>query len=225
MTVAQPCFHLRRLTSPRNGMLRLSFWENDMKARHVLGAVLLAGLAILLTTPSVATVFGNVRGIVHDPQHRPIQGAEVTLKAQTSDWTASQTSNASGEVSFQSVPIGTYTVTVKSTGFLETQQDVIVQSDTSPVLHFKLAVAGSSESVVVSGTPVEAPMDTVTPTTMLNRQDIQKTPGADRTNSVEMITDYVPGNLCAHDMLHMSGRTPGPVADRWGRDSQHQHCH
>jgi hypothetical protein len=164
-------------------------------------------LAVLLlwTMPAIASVFGNVRGVVHDPQHRPIQGAHITLKAQTSDWIQSQESNDSGEFEFHSVPIGTYTVTVSSQGFLQTQQDVIVQSDTSPVMHFKLAVAGTKEDVVVSETPVAAPTDTVTPTTMLNRQDIQQTPGADRTNGVEMITDYVPATYVAHDMLHMNG--------------------
>ena len=51
----------------------------------------------------------------------------------------------------------------------------------------------------MSGTPVEATMDTVTPTTLLNRKDIQQTPGADRTNGVEMITDYVPATYVAHE--------------------------
>ncbi len=152
-----------------------------------------------------ATVFGSVRGIVHDPQHRPVQGAQVTLKAQTSDWTQSQDSSDSGEFDFHSVPIGTYTVTVSSKGFLQVQQDVIVQSDTSPVLHFKLAVAGAKETVVVSGTPVQATMDSVTPTTLINREDIQQTPGANRTNGLEMITDYVPATYVTHDLLHMNG--------------------
>ncbi len=163
------------------------------------------GLVLLLSIPALATIFGSVRGIVHDPQHRPIQGAHITLKAQTSDWTQSQDSSAGGEFEFRSVPIGTYTVTVSSQGFLEMQQDVIIQSDTSPVVHFKLTVAGTKEEVVVSGNPVAARMDTVTPTTMLSRQDIQQTPGADRTNGVEMITDYVPATYVAHDMLHMNG--------------------
>ncbi len=163
------------------------------------------GLVLLLSIPALATIFGSVRGIVHDPQHRPIQGAHITLKAQTSDWTQSQDSSASGEFEFRSVPIGTYTVTVSSQGFLEMQQNVIIQSDTSPVVHFKLAVAGTKEEVVVSGSPVAARMDTVTPTTMLSRQDIQQTPGADRTNGVEMITDNVPATYVAHDMLHMNG--------------------
>ena len=48
-------------------------------------------------------------------------------------------------------------------------------------------------------------MDSTTPTTMLNRQDIRQTPGADRTNGLEMITDYVPATYVTHDMLHMNG--------------------
>jgi hypothetical protein len=40
---------------------------------------------------------------------------------------------------------------------------------------------------------------------MVNRIDIQQTPGADRTNGMEMITDYVPAAYVTHDMLHMRG--------------------
>ena len=45
----------------------------------------------------------------------------------------------------------------------------------------------------------------MTPTTTLSREDIERTPGADRTNGMEMITDYVPGAYMTHDMLHMRG--------------------
>jgi hypothetical protein len=152
-----------------------------------------------------ATIFGSVRGVIHDPQHRPIQGAQVTLKAKNSDWTRSQNSREGGGYEFTSVPIGNYTVTVSSKGFQETQQDVMVQSDTSPVLHFELTIASANESVTVSETPVEATTDSVTPTTTLSRIDIQQTPGADRTNSMQMITDYVPAAYVTHDMLHMRG--------------------
>ena len=34
--------------------------------------------------PAHATVFGEVQGIVHDPQHRPIAGATVVLKSANS---------------------------------------------------------------------------------------------------------------------------------------------
>ena len=66
-----------------------------------------------------ATIFGSVHGVIHDPQHRPIQGAQVTLKAQNSDWTQSQVSRDNGEFEFTSVPIGDYTATVTSKGFQE----------------------------------------------------------------------------------------------------------
>ena len=34
---------------------------------------------------------------------------------------------------------------------------------------------------------------------------MQRTPGADRTNSLAMITDYVPGSYVVHDQLHVRG--------------------
>ena len=167
--------------------------------------VSLTAVFLLMGGAAFATIFGSVRGVIHDPQHRPVQGVHVTLKAQNSDWTQSQDSSDGGGFEFSSVPIGNYTVTVLSKGFQEMRQDVIVQSDTSPVLHFELTVAGAKETVSVSGTPVAAPMDSVTPTTMVSRVDIQQTPGADRTNGMEMITDYVPAAYVTHDMLHMRG--------------------
>jgi hypothetical protein len=175
-------------------------WRDFM--RQLVGST---AVVLFLAATVFATIFGSVRGIIHDPQHRPIQGARVTLKAQNSDWTQSQDCNDRGEFEFNSVPIGNYTVRVLSRGFEQTQQDVIVQSDTSPVLHFQLSVAGAKETVAVSGTPVEATTESVTPTTMVNREDIQETPGADRTNGMQMITDYVPAAYVTHDMLHMRG--------------------
>jgi len=162
-------------------------------------------LFFLLDAMAFATIFGSVRGIVHDPQHRPIRSVQLTLKAQNSDWTQSQETNDNGEFTFSSVPIGAYTVTVTLKGFQEVKQDVILQSDTSPLLHFQLAVAGVNESVVVPEIVGAATTDSVTPTTMVSRTQIQQTPGADRTNGMEMITDYVPATYMTHDMLHMMG--------------------
>jgi len=168
--------------------------------------LLLSLIALLLpATLAWASIFGKVQGIVHDPQHRPIEGAHLILKAQNSAFTQSAATNANGEFIFTSVPIGNYTVTVSANGFQAMSQDVIVQSDTSPVLHFPLAIAGVNESVVVPGTATQVTTDSVTPTTMLSRIDIQQTPGADRTNGMEMITDYVPAAYMTHDMLHIMG--------------------
>src|SRR6202022_971571 len=50
-----------------------------------------------------------------------------------------------------------------------------------------------------------APKETVTPTTLVDRLLIQETPGAARTNSLAMITNYVPGAYSTHDQLHVRG--------------------
>ena len=116
-----------------------------------------------------------------------------------------QQSNDNGEFAFSAVPVGNYAVTSVIQGFQQQQQDVIVLSDTSPVLHFELALAGVNQQTVVSGAPVVGQTDTVTPTTLVSRADVQSTPGADRTNSMAIITDYVPGAYMVHDMLHIRG--------------------
>jgi hypothetical protein len=164
-------------------------------------------LAVLLMLGSTlhATIFGKIQGVVHDPQHRPLSGAMVTLKATTSDWSQTAQTNDNGEFSFTSVPVGDYKITVTAPKFETAEQTVTVVSGASPILHFQLALATVSQTVVVAGQAAAANMDSVTPTTLIDRQDIAETPGADRTNSMAMITDYTPGAYVTHDMLHMRG--------------------
>lgn len=172
---------------------------------YVFGVLVsLAFFLVFSVPPAFAIVFGSVRGVVHDPQHRPIPGAAVTLKAQHADWGQTATTDDRGEFLFAAVPLGDYSVTVVIEGFETSQQTFTVVSDTSPVLHFQLQVAGVTQSVTVSAGAVAA-VETVTPTTMVNREDIQLTPGADRTNSLAAITDYVPGAYFTHDQLHIRG--------------------
>ena len=152
-----------------------------------------------------ATIFGRVQGIVHDPQHRPVAGASVTLKATTSDWTETGQTDLNGEVSFATVPVGDYKITVTQSRFETSEQTVTVASNSSPILHFQLVIASVNQSVSVVGQADVVNVDSVTPTTLIDREDIAQTPGADRTNSLAMITDYTPGAYVTHDMLHMRG--------------------
>ena len=94
-------------------------------------------LALLVASSSAgATIFGSVRGIIHDPQHRPVQSAMVMLHAKSSEWASTTNSNANGEFEFNAVPIGEYSVSVANPGFAQTAQDILVISGTQPVLHF-----------------------------------------------------------------------------------------
>jgi hypothetical protein len=170
--------------------------------------VLLFVAVVFLSAGGVfATIFGTVRGIVHDPQHRPIEGATVTLKSATSDWTQTVQTDQDGSFSIAAVPVGDYLVTVAKTGFAEEQEKVTVVSDSSPILHYQLQIGTVKETTVVSEEADQnvATVDSVTPTTLVDRKDIVETPGADRTNALQMITDYTPAAYVTHDMLHMRG--------------------
>ena len=162
-------------------------------------------ILFLLGAASYAMIFGAVRGVVYDPQHRPVQGAMVTLKAQFSDWSKSVGADANGGFGFNAVPIGEYSVSVESPGFASSARNIVVVSGSEPVVHFQLEVASRTESLTISAVPEAAPTDTATPTTLISRLDVERTPGADRTNSLAMITDYVPGAYVTHDQLHIRG--------------------
>ncbi len=167
--------------------------------------LLAACLALTLTLAAFASVVGSVRGIIHDPQHRPVQNAMVMLKAKSSDWSTTANSDASGNFAFNAVPTGEYIVTVVGVGFEQAQQDVAVLSGTQPVLHFALNIAGAKETINVSGTPDFAPTDSSPPTPVVDRLEIARTPGAARSNSLAMVTDFVPGAYVTHDQLHIRG--------------------
>src|SRR5579871_3819603 len=156
------------------------------------GKISLVAALFLTGAAAFAAVFGSVRGIVHDAQHRPVENAMVMLRANTSDWGASAYTDANGQFVFNAVGIGEYTVTIAAPGFNQMEQKVQIAAGTQPVLHFLLSVASSRETVDVSATPEAVATDTATP-------------GADRSNSMAMITDFVPGAYLTHDQVHMRG--------------------
>ena len=164
---------------------------------------LAAALLLAASIPSLANVFATVHGVVHDPGHRPIAGAAVTLQAADSAFILRASSGADGEFELPQAPIGVYRLEVSAPGFATVAEPVTVASGTSPVLHIALPVSGDRQTVTVHGSASSA--DSATPTTLITRAQIEETPGASRTAGMEMITDYVPGAYMTHDMLHMRG--------------------
>ena len=150
-------------------------------------------------------VLGQVQGIVHDPEHRPIAGAQLQLRAAHEDLSFTASSNRDGYFSIPAVPAGVYVISVISSGFDTLQQNLTVASAGTDVLHLQLSVATVHQTAVVRAEAQAVNVDSVTPTTMLSRSEIATTPGADRTNSLAIITDYTPGAYMTHDMLHMRG--------------------
>ena len=152
-----------------------------------------------------ATLFADVSGVVHDLQHRPLASAQVRLQARGSEMVLRATTDANGSFRFAAVPFGTYTLLVSRDGFATISEQVTVTSGSSPVLHVALPVATVNETVNVIAETADANGSSVTPTVLLSQQQIDATPGADRSNSLAMITDFVPGAYITHDMLHIRG--------------------
>ncbi len=170
------------------------------------GRVLCVVIPLLICSmPARAAIFGSVRGIVHDPSHRPIPEAPVILHAAASDWSSQTKTDDNGEFVFSAVPVGEYVLRVNHVGFEEQTERLVVASGNAPVLHFQLALAQQQQSVEVAEEQGLVNPQSSTAETLISRQTIEQTPGADLSNSMAMITDYVPGAYMTHDQLHVRG--------------------
>jgi hypothetical protein len=169
-------------------------------------AIVISGiLLIFISVQLFASVFGTVKAIVHDPQHRPVQGAKVVVQSRTSAFNQSGITNEDGIAMVLNVPVGEYDIKIVSPGFGEAQQSVMVTSDNVQELHFALAVAQREETVEVSGEPALVDATSSTPEAVVSRVQIAQTPGADGSNSLAIITNFTPGATLVHDQLHVRG--------------------
>ncbi|MBS1840822.1 MAG: TonB-dependent receptor [Acidobacteria bacterium] len=152
-----------------------------------------------------AGIFGTVRGIVHDVQHRPIQGAQIELRAKLSDWKRSAVTDGEGSFQIDAVPAGDYTLRISHEGFRDSEAELAVAADTAPLRHFPLELASINQKI-----EVQAEADRIDPTSStssatVTRSEIAALPGASRTNSLDFITSYTPGAYMVHDQLHIRG--------------------
>src|SRR4029077_13023102 len=133
-----------RASTRHSGLGKIMTWT-------IKRALLFVGL-VLSSLTAFATIFGSVSGLIHDPQHRPVQGAQVTLRAANSAWTKSIASTDSGEFRFDGVPLGEYSVRVELQGFAAEEQKLALGSGRDAKIHFSLTVAQAKETVEVSDT-------------------------------------------------------------------------
>lgn len=164
-----------------------------------------AGTLLLVAASLHATIFGTVRGLIHDPQHRPVSGAQVTLRSAAADFSKSVISDDAGEFQFQSLPLGDYYVTVTVPGFALQQQKLALTSGGDARLHFSLILNKTKEVVEVQDTYSPINPESSTSQNVVSRREIAETPGGDRSNSLSVITNYTPGSYMIHDQLHIRG--------------------
>jgi len=165
----------------------------------------LVWLFSVFALPCSATILGDVRGVVHDPQHHPISGARTTLESTNSAYKRTSDTNADGIFQFPGVPLGEYKVTVEAPGFVPTAQVLFLGAASAPVLHYQLTLAGAHESVSVTASPADLNPESPRRDIFIDQEQIRTFAGVDSSNSFKIITDFVPGSYVVHDQLHVRG--------------------
>ncbi len=121
-------------------------------ARRIFGPQLLAlALLILATVGVVYAVTTSISGTVTDSSGAAIVGATVTATNSGTGVAVSQQTNAQGFYSFQSLPLGTYTISVEQKGFkVYRQTGLVVDVNSALVVDVALQLGQASETVEVS---------------------------------------------------------------------------
>src|SRR6266436_607137 len=164
-----------------------------MKKVFIFFSFLVAGFAQVETTTSIT---GNVT----DQQGAAFAGANVKLSNQNTGAVRSTTTNNEGVYSFQSLPGGTYTISVSAKGFKTTTiTDRTVETAQPAHVDLRLEIGSTSEQVTVSGAGAE----------------LVNTASAEVTGSVtpELVENIPLGRGNFFDLLQL---TPGAVPQNFG---------
>ena len=138
--------------------------------RTLAGLVLLAGLAFAQSSSSLS-------GTVYDPSGAVVAGAAVIVSNEATGNTLRQESNTAGLYSFQSIPVGAYTVTVEMAGFKTARRTAISLVVNTPTQeNITLELGQSSDVVSVEATAAQINTESATLGNVIERQAIATLP-------------------------------------------------
>ncbi len=110
-------------------------------------------LALLTGSQLLAGVTASISGTVTDVSGGVVAGATVTATNVATGVVTTLTTNSAGFYSFQSLPLGNYTIAVSQSGFKAYEQSgLVLDVDSALVVDVKLQVGTASEKVEVSST-------------------------------------------------------------------------
>jgi len=136
-------------------------------------------LTMLLTPTAVfaQAISGNIVGTVVDSSSAVVTNASVEATNLGTGVTTAARTSATGGYRFDNLPIGTYKITVKASGFRTVSQQAEVELNKTGTVNATVSPGAATETIEVSG---EAPLiDTSTAqvTTNYNEREISDMPG------------------------------------------------
>ncbi|MBV9342153.1 MAG: TonB-dependent receptor [Acidobacteria bacterium] len=114
-------------------------------------SVLIAAVTLLVCGQVFAGVTASISGTVHDPSGAAIVGASVTATNTATGIKQTLTTNGQGFYSFQSLPLGTYTLDVQQRGFRAYRQtDITLDVNDALTVDATLQVGQTAEKIEVA---------------------------------------------------------------------------
>jgi hypothetical protein len=166
---------------------RAGFCGRRLFLAFVIALVQVSGYAV------AQTFRGGIHGTIQDPSGALLRGAEVKAEDDGTAQIYSTVTTSAGEFTFQDLPVGSYTVSVKLAGFepLRVSQ-VKVQAGSIHNLLEKLAVASVSSVVDVTAATVSLDTTTTVQADVLSTNTVQTVPlnGRDFTQLLTVTPGY-----------------------------------
>jgi hypothetical protein len=178
----------------------VSFFGGYMKRLQagIVQAVLYSLAVIILTLTSIVsltaqTFRGGINGTVTDQTGSAIAGAAVSALETSTNASYQTVSSSAGEFEFSNLPLGSYTITIVSSGFSTAKYDKVqVAAGASYVLPAKLVVSSSAQTIEVTAAALTLDTASDVQATVLPERVVQNLPnsGRDFTQMVAQTTGF-----------------------------------
>jgi len=170
-------------------------------------AVLVFALALFTCGRLLAGVTASISGTVTDPTGAVVAGATVVATNVDTGVATSLTTNAQGFYSFQSLPLGNYTISVQQSGFKGyAQTGLVLDVNSALVIDVQLQVGATTEKVEVSSTALHVDTESTQMGEVITGKEMTDVPLV--TRSYTDLLSLQPG--VAQTASQMSGAYAGP---------------
>lgn len=158
-----------------------------MSKRFSLSVTFLTILSAIVI--NAQTFRGGISGNILDPAGSAVAGAAIGALSIATGQERKSVTSATGEFSFQDLPLGQYTVTVSHPGFAVLKiQQVSVEVGKVTSVHANLEVASQQQTVEVAATVVSLDTETATSNQVIPDKAVQEVPlnGRDFTQLIKL---------------------------------------
>lgn len=200
----------------RKGEMHQSTTMNTLQKSGLISIlVFLVGISVCWS--QVTT--GSIRGVVNDPEEKPIPGATVTITSPALIGGSKITiTNEDGTFRFPSLPVGTYTVAVTLEGFQTMQVSKIdVRLNATATVPVTMKMTGKAEEVTVVGEPLIDVTQSGLSTNYSN-EILQETPTQRNSFNILQVAPGVSPGLGDSNNINFIAFGSNPQSNSWNID-------